>query len=71
MTRTLTPKDFPIPPVYCSCCPDRPQVMAQKLGDHLLEIRSRKHGTEHVAVVLLDKKDSGRVPSEEDQSAGP
>jgi len=60
----LTSRDFPIHPVYCSCCPDRPQVMAQKLGDHLLEIRSRKHGTEHVAVVLLDKNKTSVVPSE-------
>ena len=41
--------------IYCSCCPGRPVVMAEKLGDHLLEIQSRKHGKTHVAVVLLDK----------------
>ena len=53
-------------PIYCSCCPTRPQVMAEKLGDHLLEIRSRKHGREHVAVVLLDKNKTSSVPSEEE-----
>ncbi len=51
-------------PIYCSCCPSKPQVMAQKLGDHLLEIRSRKHGAEHVAVILLDKSPNKEVKSE-------
>ncbi len=51
-------------PIYCSCCPSKPQVMAQKLGDHLLEIRSRKHGAEHIAVVYLDKNKDKTVDSE-------
>jgi hypothetical protein len=37
--------------------------MAEKVGDHLLEIQSRKHGRTHVAVVLLDKAKDGDVDS--------
>tara|TARA_Y100000310_G_scaffold290566_1_gene317864 strand:+ start:1000 stop:1131 length:132 start_codon:yes stop_codon:yes gene_type:complete len=37
--------------------------MAEKLGDHLLEIQSRKHGRTHVAVVLLDKTKDEEVDS--------
>ena len=48
-------RTIPAHPIYCSCCPSNPVVMAEKLGDHLLEIQSRKHGRTHVALVLLDK----------------
>ena len=62
-------KAFVAHPIYCSCCPGRPQVMAEKLGDHLLEIRARKHGRTHVALVRLDKEEGAVVPSEEDDEA--
>lgn len=48
-------KSLEVHPVYCSCCPSKPQVVAQKVGDHLLEIHKRVHGQQHYAVVLLDK----------------
>ena len=50
-------------PIYCSCCPVQPVVMAEKLGDHLLEIQSRKHGRTHIAVVLLDRGQGKDVDS--------
>ena len=53
-------------PIYCSCCPGKPVVMAEKLGDHRLEIQSRKHGRTHVAVVLLDKAAYKEVDSKPD-----
>jgi hypothetical protein len=59
-------RTVPTHPVYCSCCPGKPVVMAEKLGDHLLEIQSRKHGRTHVAVVLLDKYKHGGVASKSD-----
>tara|TARA_Y100000310_G_C20327141_1_gene643520 strand:+ start:252 stop:374 length:123 start_codon:yes stop_codon:yes gene_type:complete len=39
--------------------------MAEKVGDHLLEIQSRKHGRTHVALVLLDKERSEAVDSKD------
>jgi len=42
--------------------------MAEKLGDHLLEIQSRKHGRTHVAVVLLDKYKRGSVDSKTNET---
>ncbi len=56
-------RTIPTHPIFCSCCPVRPVVMAEKLGDHLLEIQSRKHGRTHVAVVLLDKTKDEEVDS--------
>jgi hypothetical protein len=41
--------------------------MAEKLGDHLLEIRARKHGKVHVAVVVLDTDKTPSVASEEEE----
>jgi hypothetical protein len=61
----MTKGVFDTHPVYCSCCPGNPQVVAMKLGDELLEIRSRKHGAEHVAVVLLDKQRDKALDSKE------
>ena len=51
-------------PVYCSCCPSKPVVMAEQVGDHLLEIQSRKHGRTHVVVIRLDKRQGDGVDSE-------
>lgn len=62
MTKTITTH-----PVYCSCCPGKPVVMAEKVGDHLLEIQSRKHGRTHVAVVLLDKDKREDIDSDTEQ----
>jgi len=59
-------RTVPTHPVYCSCCPGNPVVMAEKLGDHLLEIQSRKHGRTHVAVVLLDRTTAEEVDSKTD-----
>ena len=59
-------RTIPTHPIYCSCCPAKPVVMAERLGDHLLEIQSRKHGRTHVAVVLLDKYKYGGVDSKTD-----
>ena len=55
-------------PVYCSCCPSKPVVMAEKVGDHLLEIQSRKHGRTHVAVILLDKTKDVEVDSKDNDN---
>jgi hypothetical protein len=41
--------------------------MAEKVGDHLLEIQSRKHGRTHVAVVLLDKDKREDIDSDTEQ----
>ena len=54
--------------IYCSCCPSSPVVMAEKVGDHLLEIQSRKHGRTHVAVVLLDRTTDEEVDSKTDET---
>ena len=51
-------------PIYCSCCPAQPVIMAEKLGDALLEIQSRKHGRTHVVVIRLDKRQGDGVDSE-------
>jgi len=59
----MTERDVPTHPVYCSCCPDHPQVMAQKVGEDTLEIRSRVHGRQHVAVVQLDITKEQKVSS--------
>ena len=59
-------RTIPTHPIYCSCCPGKPVVMAEKLGDHLLEIQSRKHGRNHVALVLLDRYNGDRVASRTD-----
>jgi hypothetical protein len=40
--------------------------MAERLGDHLLEIQSRKHGRTHIAVVVLDRTQDAAVNSETD-----
>ena len=61
-------RTIPTHPIYCSCCPGNPVVMAEKLGDHLLEIQSRKHGLTHVAVVLLDKYKRGSVDSKTNET---
>jgi hypothetical protein len=42
--------------------------MAEKLGDHLLEIQSRKHGRTHVAIVILDKVSGWVVDSKTDET---
>jgi hypothetical protein len=42
--------------------------MAEKLGDHVLEIQSRKHGRTHVAVILLDKYRDEGVASRTDKT---
>jgi len=42
--------------------------MAEKVGDHLLEIQSRKHGRTHVAVVLLDRTTDEEVDSKTDET---
>jgi len=60
----MSERTIPTHPIYCSCCPAKPVVMAEKLGDHLLEIQSRKHGRTHVALVLLDNKQGEGVESE-------
>lgn len=57
-------RTIPTHPIYCSCCPAKPVVMAEKLGDHLLEIQSRKHGRTHVAVVLLDNRKGDGLDSD-------
>ena len=59
----MAERTIPTHPIYCSCCPAKPVVMAEKVGDHLLEIQSRKHGRTHVAVVLLDKTKDEEVDS--------
>ena len=62
----MSERTIPTHPIYCSCCPGKPVVMAEKLGDHLLEIQSRKHGRTHVAVVLLDKSTEEALDSKPD-----
>ena len=61
-------RTIPTHPIYCSCCPAKPVVMAEKLGDHVLEIQSRKHGRTHVAVILLDKYRDEGVASRTDKT---
>ena len=39
--------------------------MAEKVGDHLLEIQSRKHGRSHIAVILLDKASDEALDSDD------
>lgn len=65
----MSKRTIPAHPIYCSCCPVRPVVMAEKLGDHLLEIQSRKHGRTHVAVIVLDKFKDEAIDSKTNETA--
>lgn len=51
-------------PLYCSCCPGHPQIVAQKLvneQNEILEIQKRIHGSTHYGYYILDSDDDDEV----------
>jgi len=43
-------------PIHCDCCPNNPVLMALRKGNRIT-IRLRKHGQDHYATLLLDKRE--------------